>query len=229
MSPAPSTCVVLGATCHADASATLPLAIVIAAVTGAELAGVLVEEEVLAQFASGLVDAKGRRRGAVSAEEMRRAFERDARAFERQLHEAATARALRWRFKHRRGRARAALFEEAGAAGLILMSGEAVDRRVSEVVLLAGEGSDAELVGLAVELTRKEQCRLRVMTRGARRPGLPVPAQYEALASPDETRARLSALPAASLLIADLADADAELGPFLEHARFARLIRVGRG
>jgi hypothetical protein len=101
---------------------------------------------------------------------------------------------------------------------------------VSEVVLLSGNGTPGALSALAVEMTRRERCGLRVIAHGTKavRGTLSEPAQYEAMKNRSEVQARLSRLPAATLLIADLADAGAELGSFLEHARFARLVRAGK-
>lgn len=236
MSAERPTRVILGATCYKDAKSALTLAIQVALKTGREVSGLLIEEETILQFANmpaaRTIDRAGRPVSDVGAERMMKAFRQDAAHFEHSLREAATARALRWSFSRKRGRLVPVLSEIAGSGDLVLLGGEPVERTPGEVVLLLSDDGDTELFGLAAHLAQTHRCRLRVMVRSTKRPlqaEVPATAIFENVPDEGVLRARLAAVAASNILVADVSDLTAQLGPVLEHARFPRLLRGVRG
>lgn len=227
--------VVLGATSFADAESVLEIALGIAAETGGEVFGLLIEEDTILMFsdhpAARTISHRGETLGSPGLTRMQQAFRQDASRFEAQLSRAAAERALRWRFSHRAGRLPVILTEETAAGDLVLLGGEPWRSRPAEVVLLAGDAWDDELFALAAGLAGSYHARLRVLRPAGAAPvprDLPVPVMVHVLATPEDLAAELSRLGSASLLVADLTGAAPVLGGYLEHARFTRLLRARR-
>ncbi|MCO8146040.1 hypothetical protein NHN26_12505 [Rhodovulum tesquicola] len=163
--------VILSVACLAEAEAMLPLATGLAAEAGATLEGLLFEEAdsiALALVgAARIVDPAGRTLVGLDPSRMGAAYARDAARFERLLSRAAEDAALRWSFRHARGRLTEALASIAAPGDLLVLPAGPLRTPLREIVLAAG--ADAALTPLAEAAATR-------MSRPLRRllvPGLP--------------------------------------------------------
>jgi len=214
--------VILGATCYADAEAGIAVAVGLARVLSGELQGLLVEEESIVAYAglpfARVIGPGGRAEGGLSAERMRAAFRRDARAFERRLAEAAGAAALGWSFAARPGRLATVLGEIAGAGDFILLGHRAARPSEGEVVFLPAPDGDPALGALAERLAGALGRPLRVLagTAGA---AAPVGAALERLPTRAAVMVRLARLSPAAVLAEAGAVAPGDVTDLAETAR----------
>ncbi len=115
--------VLLAAACFADARAAVPFGLEIAAATRAELTGLLAEDPAALALAGPALAPRRGRPVEISAESMLAAFQRDARAFERLIAEAAGRAALPWSFRRERGSLPALLLPHLAAPGEVVLVG----------------------------------------------------------------------------------------------------------
>ncbi|TCP60370.1 hypothetical protein EV663_11051 [Rhodovulum bhavnagarense] len=158
--------VILGASSFADAGPVLGLALALAAEAGAELRGLLVEDDAhlaLSGLSSAcIVDAAGRTVARHGAGPMRAAFLRDAARFEQALAREADRAALTWSFQHRAGRLAAVLADTLGPDDMLVLPAGPVRARLREVVLLQ-TGAAAGLEPLARALAERLLSPLRAL------------------------------------------------------------------
>ena len=165
--------VVLGATCFADAEAALGLALGLAAQTGAELRGLMIEEETIIAYAghrrARALDLAGRSTGGLSVERMVAAFRQDTRRLEQSLAEAARKRPIRWSVTLERGRMAAVLSGAAGIGDLILIGYRPARPATGGLVLVLGEDDGRGIIGLAGRIAGATEQDMHVLVPPARR------------------------------------------------------------
>jgi hypothetical protein len=210
---APVSRVLLAAACYADARAALPFGIEIAAAARAELAGLLAEDPAALALAGPALAPLRRAPLQISAETMLAAFQRDARAFERLLAEAAAHAALTWSFRRERGSLPALVLPHLAAPGEVVLVGfQRLMRLRGPLVALERPGAPG-VQSLARDL--RDRLRLPLIEL----PLLPAPAALHALRS---------LAPAA--VIADVTGTDfatpAGLAELIDTARSPLVLRV---
>ncbi|MEX5726798.1 hypothetical protein Ga0609869_000151 [Rhodovulum iodosum] len=220
--------VILGTTSFADAEATLALAAGLAAASGAELQGLLIEDETLlaigAAPGASLVDLAGRTVAPDSGARMRAAFERDAARFERVLRAAAGPAALAWSFSRRRGRVAALLTDSAAPGDLMVVPTGPVRARVREIVLLGSAADDPYLAAAA----RATAARLERPMRAILPPGA-APTPDDPTARPTDPAALLRLLDRlgpGSVLFAELTAPGVALAELLQRTRCTHVLRA---
>ncbi len=132
--------IILGATCFADASAAIRIAISLAGQTGRRIEAYLVEEEAILHYSSlptvTAISAGGASSEPVTADAMREAYRHDARVYERALSDAARAAALEWSFTTERGELAATLQGSAGAGDFLLFGYQKLQRNAEGIVIV---------------------------------------------------------------------------------------------
>ena len=150
--------VILGATCYADAEASLRVAVVLAKQIGGDIHGCLVTDEaILASVAhprARAVAYSGRNLSKVTSSAMHAAFRADARLFEDQLLRTARQASLGSVFSEARGQLTGVLHEKATAGDFVVFGFRRAVRDGDRIVLAAGGARpDPELLQLGVELS----------------------------------------------------------------------------
>lgn len=153
--------VILGATCSADAEATLALATELAVTSGGEFHGLLVEDEAVMALSrapsASIIGPSGTAIEGLNSKTMTAAVARDATRFERLIAEAAERSGLRASFSRKRGHPALALSEIARPHDILVVPAGPFRARPREVVLVV---SDAARPGLAA-LARTTSNRLK--------------------------------------------------------------------
>jgi hypothetical protein len=217
--------VILSATSFAEARDALELATDIAARLDGDLQGLLIEQEaVLALIglpAGRVIGSHGRRLSGLDAAGMEAAFRGDARRFEEALARAAEATALRWSFRHRKGRVGVILGGMMEAAGTLLVASGAPRRGpLREIVLVLGTGADTGLARLASEQAARIARPLRLLLpEGAEPPAGVVPAVIERFRGEADLHAKIAALDPYSLLFAEMGSDTGSLSEVAQEAR----------
>lgn len=216
--------VILSATSFAEARDALELATDIAARLDGDLQGLLIEQEaVLALIglpAARVIGSHGRSLSGVDAAGMEAAFRGDARRFEEALARAAEATALRWSFRHRKGRVGVILGGMMDAGTLLVASGAPRRRPLREIVLVLGWGADTGLARLAAEQAERIARPLRLLLpEGAAPPPGLVPAVIERFRDEADLHARIAALDPYSLLFAEMGSDTGSLSEIAQEAR----------
>lgn len=209
--------VVLGATCYADAEGALTIAAELARQVGAELHGLLVQDEAILTAAGRpralVVSYSGGQATGVTADAMLRAFQADARRFESELTGLAKTAAIAAEFRATGGRLAEVVLQSAGSGDVAIFGFRRAMRDSGSVVLiLGGQGEPPEFAAPLAQGLRK---RLIVLTGAprrkeiakyfARRPG-PAP-ELRVCDDPDALLRRLETLsPAAVIVAADRAE-----------------------
>ena len=161
--------VILGATCYADAEASLRVAVVLARQIGGEIHGCLVTDEaILASVAhprARAVAYSGHSLTKVTSKTMHAAFRSDARLFKDRLLRAARQASLDSKFSEASGRLTGVLQDKAKAGDLIVFGFRRAIRDGDRVVLVAGDTPpDTDLLNLGVQLSATLGKRLTLFT-----------------------------------------------------------------
>ncbi len=160
--------VILGATCYADAEASLRVAVVLARQIGGEIHGCLVTDEaILASVAhprARAVAYSGHGIAKVTSKSMQAAFRSDARLFEDQLFRAARQASLDSKFSEASGRLTGVLREKAEAGDFIVFGFRRAIRDGDRIVLVAGDKRpETELLNLGGRLSAALGKRLTIL------------------------------------------------------------------
>lgn len=160
--------VILGATCYADAEASLRIAVLLAKQNRADIHGCLVEDDaILASVAypnARAVTYSGRHFERVSAESMQAAFRADAKRFENKLAAEARQASLASGFTEVRGQLPGILRKKADAGDLLVFGFRRVRRDSGHVVLAFGDTKpDPKLLVLALDLSHALGKRLTIL------------------------------------------------------------------
>lgn len=138
--------ILIGAGCFADADAAMRLTDRILASIPAELGGVLIEDDAMADIAhvptQRVVTPGGALMVPPSTNELRITAESDARAFRNKLATIARTRSTTWHFERRGGDLILGLFEAAKGWDILLLGYREMHKRPGQVVVLtvASEG-----------------------------------------------------------------------------------------
>ena len=151
--------VILGATCFADAEASLQIAVVLAKQINGELYGVLVTDDAILASVSTpharTVSYSGRSLPNVTEKSMHAAFSADARLFEKRLVGAAQSASLVSGFSEARGRLTGVLSEDAAAGDLVVFGFRRIVADGDRVVLVfGGTPPDPDLLNLGAHLSK---------------------------------------------------------------------------
>lgn len=161
--------VVLGVTSYADAAPTLALAAALATEAGADLHGLMVEDDahlaLCALSAACIVDPAGRVLARHDAARMRAAVQRDAARFKQELAIQATRTALGWSFGRGSGRLGAVLAGTLTAGDMLVLPAGPTRAPLREIVLLQ-TGVVAGLGPLAHALAARLSRPLRTLPDG---------------------------------------------------------------
>lgn len=145
--------VILGATCSADAEATLALATELAVTSGGAFHGLLIEnEEVIALCrapSASIVGPAGTAVAGLSRDAMADAVARDAARFERLIAEAAERSSLRGSFSRQRGQPALVLSETARPNDILVVPAGPFRARPREVILVISDAGSPALSALA--------------------------------------------------------------------------------
>lgn len=157
--------VILGATCYADAEASLRVAVVLARQIGGEIHGCLVTDEaILASVAhprARAVAYSGQSLTKVTSKSMHAAFRADAKLFEDQLLRTARQASLGTVFSEARGRFASVLHEKAVAGDLIVFGFRRAIRDGDRIVLVLGDDQpESGILSLGVQLSAALRKRL---------------------------------------------------------------------
>jgi len=216
--PARPARIILGITTLADAAGTLALATALAAAEGAELHGLLVEDEEMLALCTAqgacIVAPAGGAAAMVDPSRLRQAVLREAARFERLLAEAAAGAALRPSFRHGRGRLAAEIAAAAGPGDLIIVPAGPFRAPVREVVQLSSDPSDPVLPALA-----------RATAERLRRPLRTIRAAIDA-EGPAAVLATLGSLGPGVLLFAELSRTGLSLEDVLRRTRCTFVLRA---
>jgi hypothetical protein len=158
--------VLVVAGCFADAEDAIPLAIRLAALTRAEVTGILAEDPSALEL-PGRAIVPGRGAVEITSERMLAAFGADARAFEKRLGRAAAEAALGWRFQRERGALPEVLDRLARREDVALLGYRRALRVRGPIVALgralgaapSGRVADGATAALADALARSCNCR----------------------------------------------------------------------
>ncbi|MHA6265109.1 hypothetical protein ACXYMO_18055 [Arenibacterium sp. CAU 1754] len=135
--------VILGATCFADAQSALSLAVELAKQMNAELHGLLVQDEAIADAMTNpqalAISFSGARSVSLNPASMLAAFRADARQFEAQLLRCAKAAALGSAFRATEGRLTHVVEQTAAAGDLIVFGYRRTIRDGGDLVLILGD------------------------------------------------------------------------------------------
>lgn len=139
-------CIIVGASCYADATPALNLAAMLAPLTKADIRGILVEEDQLlsiAQFpTSRIVSPAGERIVTPSLQQMLTVLAGDARAFEEAIANLAHASFRSWTFERFKGEMLSHLRATTGSHDILLIGHQTVHQYIGDVVLIHQPGRD---------------------------------------------------------------------------------------
>ena len=171
-SPTPRTRVVLGATCYADAAASLQVALVLAQQISGDLLGCFCADDAIIASVSypnaRAVSYSGRRFPSVSAQSMRAALHADARKFEEHLISEARRASLRAAFTRARGPLSDVLQQAPGAGDLVVFGFRRGLDGGDSIAVLCGEGRpDPQALALGAALSRRFGKTLSIFTTPA--------------------------------------------------------------
>lgn len=218
--------IMVGAGSFADAREALVLLDRLDGHRGGEIGGVLVEETICTETAGmpgqRVVTAAGVMTVAPSANQLRRQFENDARAFRDML--SAIAGHRKWSFEHRQGELLGLLREAAGDWDMLLVGHRKTHRLPGRVILIGPpEGAGSRASGFAGDLARvlgTDVHRLSLLAEGQTPPG--EIAGTERFTSEEALLDRLGRIPAAALVL------DLTAGAPVGHDRLQALIAAAR-
>ncbi len=150
---------ILGATCYSDAYSTIELAVPLAGRLGAELLGVLIEEDAILSYA-GMPDARtigepGKAAQQVTAEKMMAAFRQDAAQFKRALGQAATVAKIAWSFEQRRGQFSRVFEGLAGTGDLLVLAYARPRHHRRAIALVMGQNATPALYSNAAGVAQE--------------------------------------------------------------------------
>ncbi|WP_146348179.1 hypothetical protein [Falsiphaeobacter marinintestinus] len=160
--------IMIGAGCFADAQAAMRLADQILATLPAELGGILIEEDVMADIVQlpgqRVVTSGGSLMVPPSARQIQILADSDARAFRDKLSKIARARSAKWYFERRVGELIHGLFEASKGWDILLLGYREMHKRPGQVVVVttASRGS-ARAEKLAGELAQVLETELLVL------------------------------------------------------------------
>jgi len=223
--------VILSATSFAEARDALALAAEIAAQLKGDLQGLLIEQDAVLAL-SGLPSARligphGRALSAIDAAAMEAAFRGDARRFEAALARAAEEAALRWSFRHQRGRIGAILGEMMEGGTLLVASGAPRHAPVRDVVLVLRADTDPFLAGLAAAQAARTGHPLRLLLApGAEPDPALAPAVVERFGDERSLHDRIASLNPRNLLFAETGGQAGSLAEIAQEARCTCILRI---
>lgn len=220
--------ILIGAGCFADADAAIRLVDRIVATLPAELGGVFVDEDLMADLVrwpgQRIVTSAGSLMVPPSGAEIRTLMESDARAFRNKLAAIARARSLKWSFERRGGDLIRRAFEAATGWDILLLGHREMHRRPGQVVVATVDPPGSERAGnLAGELAQALKTEVLALSIPMARHGSEVPGPYRiAVEDTSALFARLGRINAAAVVI-DLAaspvQTEDQLRQLLEAAR----------
>ncbi|MGC9368026.1 MAG: hypothetical protein ACP5DX_00670 [Paracoccaceae bacterium] len=223
--------VILSATSFAEARDAMALAAEIAAQLKGDLQGLLIEQDAVLAL-SGLPSARligphGRALSAGNAAAMEAAFRGDARRFQEALARAAEEAALRWSFRHQRGRLGAVLGELMEGGTLLVASGAPRHAPVREVVLVLRDDTVPALAELAAAQAARTGHPLRLLLAPGVEPGPGLaPAVIERFEDERSLHERISRLDPRSLLFAETGGEGGTLAEIAQEARCTCILSV---
>ncbi|MCB2093011.1 MAG: hypothetical protein KDE11_01260 [Rhodobacteraceae bacterium] len=192
--------VVLGATCYADAEGGLTVAIELARHAGAELHGLLVQDEAslsaVRVMRARVLSFSGEPAAEVSEQALLSAYRADARRFAERLRGAARMARLRAEFRAVEGRLWDVVQQAAGPGGVVVFGYRRAVGDSGAVVLVLGRGRTVP--GFASALAADLGKHLVVLAEGAP----PAAMAGDVYAGPDQLVRRLSALSPAAVIVA---------------------------
>ena len=142
--------IVLGATCFADASSAIDIAIGLAKPTGAKIDAMLIAETAITHFSSfpfaRTISKTGQSIQKVTPEAMQKAFRQDAISFRTTLAKATQKAALDWSFKEVEGEIDTFLDSAPDETELVLLGFQNIQKRKTSKIL-AVESVEEKLPG----------------------------------------------------------------------------------
>ncbi len=213
----------IGASSFADARAAIDLARRLDDRLAAELGGVLLEEEMIAELLgrSGqrVVTQSGSLVSAPSPERLRARIDGDVRAFRAALRDLAALHRRNWSFEHRRGELIAGLCEAAAGWDILLLGHAARPAPRGQVVLIEPPaGAPETALDVARDVARALHAQVVTLALDGDT------GAEAALTWADETELLrwLSRARAAAVVV------DVEAGPFHRQAQLRQLVEVAR-
>lgn len=248
--PAPRQ-IIIAASCYADATRAIPMAAGLARRTGADLHGILVEQDealtTVGMFSAGLITFTGVQLAAPTLPQMRRSLASDARRFEMELARLSQANKRGWTFERLQGDLMARMRAAVEKAEILFVGHQGFYRHPGAVILIQSPGqAQHRTFDIATELARKQNAPLFICATatGAQQRHLASAEQEDMLRranlpgsgacifdSTGEILDRINRSCAVAVVIDTKADpfhSDADMGLLLDVAR-CPLVIVGSG
>lgn len=155
--------IIIAASCYADATAVIPMAAGLARWAGADLHGILVEQNMVltteGMFTTRLITPTGAQIAAPTIAQMRRLLAADARVFEAELAKMASLR--RWTFERLQGDLMARTRAAAKPGDILLIGHYGFYRHLGSVILIHNPGqAQRRAFDIATELARSQNAPL---------------------------------------------------------------------
>jgi len=157
--------IIVAASCSADATRAIPLAAGLARWAGADLHGILVEQEqavtITGMATARLITRTGAQVTAPTVSHMRRLLTSDARVFETELAKLARANLRNWTFERLKGDLVARMRAATAQSDILFVGYQGFNRHLSAVILIHSPGqSQRGAFNVATELARDQNARL---------------------------------------------------------------------
>ena len=232
--------IIVAARCYADATPAIPMAAGLARWAGADLHGILVEQDVAlavaGMFTARLVTPAGAQVTAPTLPQMRRLLAADARIFEAELGKLASL--SRWTFERLQGDLMARMRAAAKPGDILFVGHHGFYRHLGAVILVHSPGqAQLQAFDIAAELARSQNAplficaaapgpeqrhlasvELKALLRRADLPG----SIAHVFGSTAEILDRINRSSAAAVII------DRQVGPFKRDADMGLLLDVAR-
>ena len=147
--------ILIAAACFADADAAMRLIDRILTAPPAELAGVLVDDDIWTNILrlpeQKVVTSAGMMVAPPSTQQARALHESDARAFRKRLEAFARTRSVKWSFEQRRGPLMHSVSKDVATWDILLLGHCNLHRRQGQVVVIASDQSET---GRGVQMAR---------------------------------------------------------------------------